>query len=329
MISASVSTDCNMWSSSVMVLRGLDPGNSAVQQAFRCEGHFCNGSTNCCFPDMFWVTSVIKETPAGKKTKRTQRLSSDLRAGPQCEISELWGRRMMFRLMRERQKMVKKNPVLTWGCELIQLQHQSAQTRKRQPDSCFRLSRRRRRETQGLFKKTCHHGHHEAFLRRLHFWKHSGPQTEQEYQLVVSMKRWTHHLDSVTQSTLDSIYQSELLNASSTYMWTSPHLLHPLGSDLLLLSRTHLHFVLHPFLPFVLLSSSPVSPLHSVFGFPLLKNLVQVKSPSVVHQEVFHLNHRLVTNHIWDRLEVPAILPDGCMSLDERLSHWPITDWEI
>lgn len=48
-----------------------------------------------------------------------------------------------------------------------------------------------------------------------------------------------------------------------------------------------------------------------MFCLPFLKNLIQVEPASVVYQEVLHLNHRLVPYHIWDSLEVSAVLPDG------------------
>ncbi len=72
-----------MWKSSFMVLRGLCPGNTVVQQAFKSKGHFSYSSTNSCFPDMFCVAGVIKETPVGKKKK------IDLKAHPGCVILEM------------------------------------------------------------------------------------------------------------------------------------------------------------------------------------------------------------------------------------------------
>lgn len=44
----------------------------------------------------------------------------------------------------------------------------------------------------------------------------------------------------------------------------------------------------------------PTTPLRrpTVFCLPLLQNLIQVEPASVVDQEVLHLNHRLVADHV-------------------------------
>lgn len=79
----------------------------------------------------------------------------------------------------------------------------------------------------------------------------------------------------------------------------------------------------HPFLIFLfslkyllvfnLVFLHPTTPLWhpTMLCLPLLKNLIQVEPASVVDQEVLHLYHRLVTNHIGDGLKVAPVLPDG------------------
>lgn len=65
------------------------------------------------------------------------------------------------------------------------------------------------------------------------------------------------------------------------------------------LFRWHLH----------LLFIYTLASLHAVLSFPLLQDLVQVETTPVIHKEVFHLNHRLVADHIRNGLEIPSILP--------------------
>ncbi len=48
----------------------------------------------------------------------------------------------------------------------------------------------------------------------------------------------------------------------------------------------------------------------SLLGLPLLQHLVQVEPPPVVHKEVLHLAHRLITDDVSDGLEVFSVFPD-------------------
>lgn len=121
----------------------------------------------------------------------------------------------------------------------------------------------------------------------------------------------------MTPAEKEQVELSSIVVLYYSNMRTLPHLLRLSDNGLLrllddslliLLSRNNLHLVIVP----------SGSALHAVLRLPLQQDLIQVKPASVVHQEVLHLHHRLVTNHIGDRLEVPPILSDGCTSLDKR-----------